>query len=108
MTAAVDLSLRKVEGHPQAQNAYRVILKIDETEFEIGSIGVQTFTSADTAWTWGIDTVIPMRATQTEGRGADRRDCMKQFRAAWERFSADAANLAEFLDAKRRAKRASR
>jgi len=32
--------------------------------------------------TWGIDTVIPMRAHETQGRGRDRRDCMKQFKAA--------------------------
>lgn len=35
-----DLCLRKVT-HPQANNNYRVILKIDETEYEIGSIGTQ-------------------------------------------------------------------
>ena len=32
--------------------------------------------------TWGIDTVIPMRAHETQGQGRDRRDCMKQFKAA--------------------------
>jgi hypothetical protein len=32
------LNLRKVD-HPQASNNYRVILKVDETEHEIGSIG---------------------------------------------------------------------
>jgi hypothetical protein len=29
----------------------------------------------------------------------DRRDCMRQFKAAWERFAAE-ANLTEFLNAK--------
>jgi len=29
------------------------------------------------------------------GKGKDRKDCMKQFRAAWERFAADEANLTE-------------
>jgi hypothetical protein len=48
------LLLRKVQ-HPQAANNYRVILKTEyDGEFEIGSIGVQTFTSSDTAWTWGL------------------------------------------------------
>lgn len=99
-----DLYLRKVD-HSQAIDNYRVILKIDETEFEIGSIGIQTFTSMDTGWTWGIDTVIPMRAIETEGRGADRRDCMRQFKAAWESFTVDTGRLAEFLEAKRIARR---
>jgi len=35
------------------------------------------------------------------GEGKDRRDCMRQFRAAWDRFAADEANLTEFLNAKR-------
>jgi hypothetical protein len=76
------LFLRKVQ-HPQAPNNYRMILKTEhDGEFEIGSIGVQTFTSRDTAWTWGIDTVLPMRVHQSEGRGKDRIDCMDKFRAA--------------------------
>jgi hypothetical protein len=44
---------------------------------------------------------IPMRAYEVQGEGRDRRDCMKQFKAAWERFAADEANLTEFLNAKR-------
>ena len=43
-----------------------------------------------------------MRDHETQGEGVDRRDCMKQFKAAWERFAADEANLIEFLNAKRR------
>jgi len=100
----MDLALRKV-GHPQAPNNYRVILKIDETEYEVGSIGMQVFTSTDVAWTWGIDTVVPMRTLQTEGRGRDLKDCMRMFKAAWERFASDPAGLTEFLEAKRRTKR---
>jgi hypothetical protein len=34
-----------------------------------------------------------MRTHQTQGRGTDRADCMRQFKAAWERFAADPANL---------------
>ena len=42
------------------------------------------------------------RAHQTKGRGTYRKDCTKQSRAAWEKFSADDANLTEFLQAKRK------
>jgi hypothetical protein len=49
-----------------------------------------------------IDTVIPMREAAAHGAGLDRRDCIKQFRAARERFSADPGRLAEFLAAKHR------
>ena len=50
----------------------------------------------------GIDTVIPMREFECHGQGADRADCMKRFKAAWIRFVADEANLAEFLSMKRK------
>jgi hypothetical protein len=53
-------------------------------------------------WVWGIDSVIPMREPETEGSGKDRKDCMRQFSAAWDRFSADPARLSEFLDMKRK------
>jgi hypothetical protein len=46
--AADDLYLRKVD-QSQARDDYRVILKMDG-----GSIGLKTFTSYHTAWTWGI------------------------------------------------------
>jgi hypothetical protein len=36
----MDLYLRRVI-HPQAHENYRVVLKRDEGEFEIGSIGIQ-------------------------------------------------------------------
>jgi len=36
----MNLYLRKVT-HPQAHDNYLVILKLDEGEFEIGSIGIQ-------------------------------------------------------------------
>ena len=44
--------------------------------------------------------MIPMRVLETQGKGKNRRDCMRQF-AAWERFAADEANLVESLNAKR-------
>lgn len=100
----MDLYLRKVD-HPQAVDNYRVILKIDETEYEVGSIGPQRTAEVDMVWHYGIDTVIPMRAMETSGHGTDRKDCMKKFKAAWERFSADEARLTEFLETKRRARR---
>ena len=90
------LYLRKVT-HPQAHDNYRVILKLDGDEVEIGSIGIQY----GRAWRWGIDTVIPMRTQETQGTGRNRNDCMRQFRAAWDRFAADEGNLIEFLNAKR-------
>jgi hypothetical protein len=68
---------------PQSDN-YRVVLKLDEGEFEIGSIGVQH----GCAWRWGIDTVIPMRAatrhhlTQTRISGI-----MARFREFQRRYS---------------------
>jgi hypothetical protein len=58
--------LRKLD-HPQSSNGYRVILKTDETEFEIGSVGTQGSIDASTVWTWGIDTVVPMQWTGTRG-----------------------------------------
>ena len=48
-----------------------------------------------------IDTVVPMRGEETEGSGKDRKDCMQQFRAAWDRFSSDPGRLTEFLKMKR-------
>ena len=45
--------------------------------------------------------MIPMRTHQTQGKGKNRRDFMRHFRAAWERFADDEANLVEFLNAKR-------
>jgi hypothetical protein len=46
---------------------------------EIGSIGVQF-----DGWAWGIDTAIPMKEVEAQGIGKDRKDCMRQFRAAWD------------------------
>jgi hypothetical protein len=38
--AGMNLNLRKVV-HPQAHENYRVVLKLDGDEFEIGSIGIR-------------------------------------------------------------------
>ena len=83
--------------HPQAHDNYRVVLEDDGLEAEIGSIGVQF-----DGWRWAIDNVIPIGDEDTAGIGKDRNDCMRQFRAAWEKFSADPARLTDFLEAKRR------
>jgi hypothetical protein len=100
----MDLNLRKVR-HPQAANNYRVILKMDGTEFEIGSIGTQFHAGPEPVWTWGIDTVIPMREQESEGQGKNCKDCMRLFKVAWQSFAGDPARLTEFLEAKRRAAR---
>jgi hypothetical protein len=96
-SCGMNLYLRKVVD-PQVQDNYRVVLKLEEGEFEIGSIGIQH----GAAWRWGIDTVIPMRTHETQGKGKNR---MKQFKAAWERLAADETNLTEFLNAKRKRRR---
>jgi hypothetical protein len=88
--------------HPQARDNYRVILKDDGLETEIGSIGLQQASAGTEHWVWAIDNVIAMRDTDTQSRGRDRKDCAQQFRAAWENFSADPARLTEFIEAKRK------
>ena len=101
----MDLYLRKSEHGQRSPDIYRVILKDDGDEVEIGSISVQHSASAQYYSKWAIDTVIPMRADQTQGRGTDRADCMRKFKEAWARFAADDANLTMFLAEKRRARR---
>jgi hypothetical protein len=92
----MDLFLRRVR-HPQVRDSYRVVAEVDGDEIEIGSIGVQF-----DGWAWAIDSAIPMREVETAGAGIDRKDCMRQFRAAWGKFGADRARLTEFLNAKRK------
>jgi len=65
-------------------------------------ISSQVASSRDTVWTWGIDTVLPLKDHEAEGRGADRKDCMVKFRAAWERHCARPGWLDEFLAMKRK------
>ena len=48
----MNLYLRKII-HPQAHDNYRVILKRDDGEFEIGSIGVEHSVGAVYFWAWG-------------------------------------------------------
>ena len=100
----MDLYLRKVI-HPQAHDNYRVILKDDGLDVEVGSIGNQHGSGVTEHWAWGIDTVIPMRTHRTQGRGTDRADCMRKFKQAWAKFADDEANLTLSLAEKRRARR---
>jgi hypothetical protein len=102
----MDLYLRKSDHGLLGPEIYRVILKDDGDEVEIGSISAQHSAGAEYYWKWAIDTVIPMRTHQTQGRGADRADCMRKFKEAWTRFTDDEANLTMFLAEKRRARRA--
>jgi hypothetical protein len=98
----MDLHLRKVL-HPQAGDNYRVLLKGDDgVEVEVGSIGIQHGSGATENWVWAIDTVIPMREGDAQGVGQDRKDCMRRFRAAWDKLSSDPAWLTEFLRKKRK------
>ena len=83
-SCGIDLYLRKII-HPQAHDNYRVILKREDREFEIGSIGIQHAAGASYFRAWAIDTVIPMRTHETQGKGKDRKDCMRQFKAAFKR-----------------------
>jgi len=43
-----------------------------------------------------------LREVDAQGAGKDRKDCMRQFRAAWDRFSSDPARFTEFLEMKRK------
>jgi hypothetical protein len=101
----MDLYLRKSDREQLGPEIYRVILKDDGEEVEIGSISVQHSAGAAYYWKWAIDTVIPMRTHQTQGRGTDRADCTRKFKEAWARFADDDANLTMFLAEKRRARR---
>ena len=92
----MELFLRKVIHPQEARDNYRVIVK-DDGEIEVGSIGEQF-----DGWHWGIDSIVPMREEDAEGSGKDRAGCMQQFRAAWDRFSADPARLSDFLSEKRK------
>src|SRR5215831_14927497 len=85
-------SIEGMSAHvPDAESRWQRVRRWGRLESSTGPRGVGE-----------IDTVIPMRVLETQGKGKDRRDCMRRFRAAWDRFAADEANLIEFLNAKRR------
>lgn len=85
--------------HPQARDNYRVIVKLDGAEIEVGSIGIQT-TNTGSMWVWGLDCVVPMGGVESEGTAK----VYAPLRAAWDRFAADKANLTAFLKMKRAAR----
>lgn len=93
------LYLRKIPD--LRRDAYRVVLKDDIGEIEIGSISPQDEANSVTRWQWAIDTVIPMREAEQMGYGPDRKDCQRRFQAAWEAFASDPARLVEFMRMKR-------
>jgi hypothetical protein len=80
------------------------VIKLDGEGIEVGSIGIQT-TNTGSTWHWCLDAVVPMASIESEGHGADLPDCQRQFKAAWERFSADPARLSDFLAMKPRVRR---
>jgi hypothetical protein len=99
------LRLRKVTGHPQAPNAYRVIYRRDDgAEWEIGSIGHQLGAHGRQYWSWGIDTpaLLGRLPFRIDGEAPDREDAMARFRATWEVFAGDPARLEKFLAPLRR------
>jgi hypothetical protein len=49
----------------------------------------------------GIQGAPPSGGAGLLRTGKDRADCMRQFKAAWERFAADPINLTMFLADKR-------
>jgi len=59
--------------HAQAHENYRAILKKEDGDFEIGSIGSQHAAGASYFWAWAIDTVIPMRTHLDQGKGKDQK-----------------------------------
>jgi hypothetical protein len=94
------LRLRKVTGHPQAPNAWRVIYTRDDgAEWEIGSIGHQLGAHGRQYWSWGIDTpaLLGRLPFRIDGEALDRDDAMKQFKAVWDVFAGDADRLERFL-----------
>src|SRR3954469_4430225 len=91
------LYLRKVV-HQQARESYRVVLKDDASETEVGSIGPQHEAGAVTRWVWAIDTVVPMREhEQWLWHGPKRLPASVQCR-----WGSDPARLIDFLRMKRR------
>jgi hypothetical protein len=91
--------------HPQARDNYRVILKDDGLEVEVGSIGISARERRYRILGMGHRHRYPDAHAPDQGRGTDRADCMRWFKEAWERFAGDPANLTEFVAAKRRARR---
>lgn len=100
------LKLRKTTGFIHAQNAYRVVMTLDDgSDLEIGSIGLQIGAGQRQFWRWGLDTVLPQQSFPTDGEAADMETAMAKFKSIWEQFTADPDRLAAFLADKLRRSR---
>jgi hypothetical protein len=96
-----NLRLHKITTHRHVDNAYRVVLKLDDgSDLEIGSIGEQVGSRQRRFWSWGIDTVLPRQRFATEGEARDREDAMSQFKAVWLVFESEPERLAAFMQLK--------
>lgn len=101
------LKLRKVTGHIHAQNAYRVVMTLEDgSDLEIGSIGLQTGAAQREFWSWGLDTVLPSQPFPTRGEAKDQEGAMVSFKAMWEQFTVDPERLSAFIADKLRRSRA--
>ena len=67
--------------------------------------GARPVTKASITTTESATLFLDKPSIADRGSGKDRMDCMRQFRAAWDRFSADQARLTEFLEMKRKSAR---
>ena len=88
----MNLNLRKVI-HPQAYDNYRVVLKLDGDEFEIGSTGIQH----GAAWIPSSRCSFWRSKERQEPQGLHAA-----VQGGLAAFAADEANLVEFLNAKRK------
>jgi hypothetical protein len=69
------LYLRKVI-HSQAIDNYRVILKNDGLEIEVGSIGIQHGSGGTEHWVWAINNVVPsVKSIRRAPAGIGRIPC---------------------------------
>jgi len=64
--------------------------------------GARPVTKASITTTESATLFLDKPSIADRSSGKDRMDCMRQFRAAWDRFSADQARLTEFLEMKRK------
>jgi hypothetical protein len=77
----------------QSEN-YRVLYE----GIEVSSIGIQQGIGTTTIWTWGIDTMFPANEfPNSSGRTSNRGDAQRQFKAAWDRLTADPDKFAYFI-----------
>jgi hypothetical protein len=84
-----NLRLHKIATHRHIDNAYRVVLRLDDgSDLEIGSIGEQAGSNQRRFWSWGIDTVLSRQPFATEGEARDREDVQGRLAGVRERSRA--------------------